>query len=73
MVWPRPAIGRPLGGPDAAVVVSQVRNTDAPRLEVFRDDALACGHQWPSPGAALCDAIDQSQEVVKAAQGRLAG
>ena len=56
----------------AAVVVNQIRNANRLPREVFRDDALACGHRWSSPEAALSYAMGKGQEVVKTDQHRLA-
>ena len=55
----------------AAVVVSQVRNTHRAPREVFRDDALACGHRWPSPEAALTYAMGKGRDAVRTEQHRL--
>ncbi len=56
----------------AALVVNQIRNTGRPPREVFRDDALACGHRWPSPEGALSYAMGKGREVVRQEQKRIA-
>lgn len=55
----------------AAVVVSKVRGVAAER-EAFRDDALACGHRWESPKAALSYAFGKGREVIRSERHRLA-
>ena len=55
----------------AAVVVNQVRNIKRSTQECFRDNALACGHRWASPEAALSYAMARGHEVVKMEQDRL--
>jgi hypothetical protein len=52
----------------AAVVVNYVGNR-AP-TETFRDNALACGHRWPSTKAALSYAMAKGREIVKTEQDR---
>ncbi|HEV7915293.1 MAG TPA: hypothetical protein VGP22_16130 [Albitalea sp.] len=56
----------------AAVVVSRVRNTDRAPREAYRDDALACGHRWASPEAALSYALGKGCEVIRTERHRLA-
>jgi hypothetical protein len=56
----------------AAVVVNRVRGSDRTPREAYRDDALACGHRWASPEAALSYAMGKGREVVKTEQRRLA-
>ena len=56
----------------AAVVVNRIRNTNVAGREVFRDDALAFGHRWPSSEAALSYAMVKGREAIKAEQRRLA-
>ncbi len=47
----------------AAMVVQRVLGIPRPR-EAYRDDSLACGHRWKSPGAALAYAIDKASDVI---------
>jgi len=54
----------------AAVVVNQVRTINLVPRESFRDNALACGHRWASPEAALSYAMAKGLEVVKTEQSR---
>ena len=56
----------------AAVVVSRVRGTDQGPPEAYRDESLACGHRWPSAGAALAYALSKGREVIRTEQHRLA-
>ena len=56
----------------AAVVVSKVRGVPFEK-EAFRDDALACGHRWESPKAALSYAFGKAREVIRNQTHRLAG
>ena len=60
------------GGYIAAVVVSRVRGTDQGPPEAYRDESLACGHRWPSAGAALAYALSKGREVIRTEQHRLA-
>lgn len=55
----------------AAVAVSKVRGVKRPR-EAFRDDALACGHRWESPQAAISYAFGKGREVILSESHRLA-
>lgn len=55
----------------AAVVVQQVvKGARAPR-ETYRDDALACGHQWSAADGALVYAMRRGREVVAEERRRL--
>lgn len=47
----------------AAVVVVRIRG-QAARQETFRDENLAGGYGWPSPGDALRFAINAGRDVV---------
>jgi len=55
----------------AAVVVSRIRGMNQGPLEAFRDESLACGHRWPSAGAALAYALSKAREVIRTEQRRL--
>jgi len=55
----------------AAVVVSRVRNVDRSPKEVFRDDALACGHRWAKAEEALSYAISKGRELIRTERHRL--
>jgi hypothetical protein len=48
----------------AAVVVNRVMGMPKQR-EAWRDDSLACGYRWPSPGAAINYAMNRAREVVR--------
>lgn len=52
----------------AALVVDRIRNKLWAKREVFRDDALACGHRWPCASAALSYAMGKGRQVVSTAQ-----
>ena len=56
----------------AAVVVSKVRGVERGPREAYRDDALACGHRWETPQAALWYAMGKGREIVLAQKHRLA-
>ncbi|CAN7219823.1 hypothetical protein [Rhizobacter sp. LjRoot28] len=56
----------------AAVVVSRVSGTDSPPREAYRDESIACGHRWPSPEAALRQALSRAREVIYKERYRLA-
>lgn len=50
----------------AAVVVVAREPAPAQRgREAWRDDSLACGHRWASPGDALRYAITRAREVIR--------
>lgn len=50
----------------AAVVVNRVAGAPERRQrEAWRDDCLACGYRWPSPGAAIKYAMTRAREVVR--------
>lgn len=55
----------------AAVVVSRIHGTNQGPLEAFRDESLACGHRWPSAGAALAYAMSKAREVIRMERLRL--
>jgi hypothetical protein len=55
----------------AAVVVNRVRGTDNAPREAYRDDALACGHRWGSPGEALSYALNKAHDVIHREKYRL--
>ncbi|MBK6863421.1 MAG: hypothetical protein IPG91_07455 [Ideonella sp.] len=49
----------------AVVVVANGNAGGATRpREAWRDDSLACGHRWASPGDALLYAIERAREVI---------
>jgi hypothetical protein len=49
----------------AVVVVANANASGATRpREAWRDDSLACGHRWASPGDALLYAIERAREVI---------
>lgn len=48
----------------AAVVVKRLGEpSNAP--EAYRDESLACGHRWPSAGAALQYAVARARSVIR--------
>lgn len=49
----------------AAVVVSRVRGVERGPREVYRDDALACGHRWELAEQALSYALGKGREMVR--------
>jgi hypothetical protein len=56
----------------AAVVV--MRRTLGPATkprELYRDESLACGHRWASPGGALQYAMSKAREVIRSERMRL--
>jgi hypothetical protein len=55
----------------AALVVSKRRGNGRER-EAYRDEALACGHRWESPQAALSYAFGKGREVIRSEPHRLA-
>lgn len=48
----------------AAVVVSLRSGSGRPARDVFRDDALACGHRWSTLEMALAHAVIEGQEAI---------
>jgi hypothetical protein len=48
----------------AAVVVTRMASETQPVREAFRDESLACGHRWESPGDALSYALAQARELI---------
>ena len=52
----------------AAVVVCVHRPASCPPREVFRDEALACGHRWRTSESALAFALGKGQEAVAQAR-----
>lgn len=48
----------------AAVVVRLQAGFGLPEQDVFRDDALACGHRWSTPELALARAVVVGQEAI---------
>jgi hypothetical protein len=54
-------------GYTAAVVVHRVRNFVPAPCEVFRDEALACGHRWASAAGALRYALGKGRDAVTSA------
>lgn len=57
----------------AVVVMRRMRGGTAvakPR-EMYRDDSLACGHRWASPGGALQYAMTKAREVIRSERLRV--
>jgi hypothetical protein len=66
------ALDAPRGqGYIAAVVVNRVHGVGNSPREAYRDDSLACGYRWLSPGEALSYALNKAREVIKRQQHRL--
>ena len=66
------ALEGPMGdGYIAALIVQRVRGVPAPR-EALRDESLACGHRWASPGDALAYALSKAQEAIRNRSPKLA-
>lgn len=58
------ALEAPTGrGYIAALVVT--RSDGAGGRVAYRDDAIACGHRWPTPREALDHAISTGQKLVR--------
>lgn len=55
----------------AAVVVVRLHSGPGrqPRA-VFRDDALACGHRWPTADLALAQAVQKGTQVIEKERGQ---
>ena len=58
------------GGYIAAVVVNRVRGGGGAPCEAYRDDSLACGHRWLSPGEALQYAMSKARDIILRQQHR---
>jgi hypothetical protein len=56
------ALESPLG--DGYTAAAAVQHSGSPR-EAWRDDALACGHRWPSAEEALRYALGKAREAVR--------
>jgi hypothetical protein len=57
----------------AALVVRRARADGSGRCaEAFRDDSLACGYRWPSPGEAIAYALTRARELVRSRSQMLA-
>jgi hypothetical protein len=67
------AIEAPRGDGYIAALVVEHRPFDSGRAprETYRDDALACGHQWPAAEIALVYAMRRGREVVARERQRL--
>ena len=48
----------------AAVVVKRVGHGLHSGREAYRDESLACGHRWESPGEALRYAVTRAREII---------
>ncbi len=47
-----------------AALIVQREQGGSPR-EILRDESLACGHRFASPGAALAYAMTKANEVIR--------
>ena len=67
------AVEAPRGdGYIAALVVNRVRGVQGKHAEAFRDDSLACGYRWRSPGEAMHYAMNRARELIRSRSQMLA-
>ncbi len=49
----------------AALVVRHVKDHDSARADAFRDDSLACGYRWATPGEAITYAMGRGRDMAR--------
>ncbi|MDP1532499.1 MAG: hypothetical protein Q8N44_02960 [Rubrivivax sp.] len=65
------ALDAPRGdGYIAALIVRRERGAPSQR-EAYRDESVACGYRWPSPGEAICYALTRARDMIRNRSGML--
>ena len=60
------ALEAPRGdGYTATMIVQRVQGVPGTPREALRDDNLACGYRWETPGDALAYALNMAQEAIR--------
>ena len=49
----------------AALVVRHAKDSEGTRADAYRDDSLACGYRWATPGEAITYAMGRGRDMAR--------